>query len=211
MAFPGKNCLVTISGTAASLSTATWVSADNLVYQAASTSEQGQPLEHDGGYTVSTTSGALSSTAYTLNRLNGSVIFATTAARNLTVVGNYLPTSAVASAHGFAFNLAAANADVTPFQNEWMKRIQTIKDLTGSLEDFHNDVSLGNRLASTEDPVALTIHVDSTSSYWSRFYAWLSGDDISAAVDGVVEGSVGFEGTADLDGRLVSFSTRGSG
>lgn len=210
-AYPGKNCLVTFSGTAASFSTGTWTSADDLVYQAAPSSEQGQPLKYNGTYVVSTTSGTLPSTAYSLNRLNGSVIFATTASRNLTVVGSYLPVDTVSEAHAFTVNLSAANNDVTRFQDDWVRRIQGLKDLTGTIEDFHSNISGLNRMASTEDPLAVSIHIASTASYDMRFYAFFSADDISSSVDGVVEGSFGFEGTADLENRLVSFSTRGSG
>lgn len=211
MAYAGKNAFVTISSTAVTLTAVATTSADGLVYQIASSSAQGEPFDPTAAITVAATSATLSSTAYTLNRLNGSVIFATTAARTITVSGSYLPTSAVSGAHGYAYTIAASNQDVTTFQASYISRIQGLKDVSGSLEDFHSTPAMAQILTSSSQPIAITFHASSTASFDARAWGYLSGDDISASVDGVVDGSVSFEGTADADSRVVTFTTRGSG
>lgn len=211
MPIAGKSTLVFLSATGVALTAAATTSADGKTFQVAATSQQGEPFDPLAAFSVATSSGgAVSSTAYTLYRLNGSVVFPTSSANAYTFTGTYLPTAQVANAHAFDYDISAANQDVTVLGSQWRSRIQTLLDVSGSLQDYHSTPEFARLVASSSQPVALTFYQASTASFDARCYGIINGDDISAAVDGVVDGSVGFEGTADLEGRVVTFTTRGT-
>lgn len=211
MAYAGKNALVTLSATGVALTAAATTSADGKVYQVASSSYQGEPFAPLSPFSVATSSGgAVSSTAYTVHRLNGSVVFPTSSANAYTFTGTVLPTASVAAAHGYSYSISADNQDATVFGNAWRSRIQAQKDMSGSVQDFHSAPAFAQILVSSSQPVAITFHASSTASFDTRCWGYLSGDDISGAADGIVDGSVSFEGTADIDGHMVTFTTRGT-
>lgn len=216
MAFAGKDALVKIAGAASSFTTAATTSADDRVYQLSSTTYQGLPFAPDVAITVQTSSGgAYSSTSYTLNRLNGSVIFATSASRGAcTVTGSYLPMSDAARAREYNISITGSNADATVFGKDWMVREQAQLDVTGSIGAFfssQHSTQLGEVLTSTaRQPTAIDIYHTSTAVFAMRLWALLANDGLDASVDGMIENGVEFEGAFDADDRIITFSTASS-
>ena len=114
MALAGKNSLVFLSDTGLTLTNAATTSADGKTFQVAATSAQGEPFDALASVTVATSSGGtVSSTAYTLYRPNGSVVFPTSSTNAYTISGTYLPTSQVANAHGFSYSITGENTQTT--------------------------------------------------------------------------------------------------
>lgn len=212
MAYAGKSAFVTLSGTGVTLTTAALVSADGLTFQMSASSQQGEPFAPTATITVFTSSaGTVGSSEYTLYRLNGSVVFSSSHAGSYNLTGTYLPTSTISNAHTFSYTISATNEDVTTFSATYRSRIQTVKDISGSIDVFW---SSGNAeallVASSSQPVALSFFDQSTSAFGVRAWAFVNQDDIAAAVDGVVDQSVGFEGTADVNQRTITTTTRGT-
>lgn len=211
MAYAGHKAYVTLSGTGVALSTAAMVAADGKTFQVSASSAQGEPFDPTASITVKSTSATLTSTQYTAYRLNGTIILNTSSTGSYTISTTYLPTSTVGNAHAFSYTVAASNLDVTTFDSVYRSRIQSVLDVSGSLDEFWSTGNARlNLAASSSQPVALSFYEQSTSSFGTRCWAYLSGDDISAAVDAVVDQSVGFEGTDDADKRVVTFTTRGT-
>lgn len=211
MAYAGKNSLVFISATGLALTAAATTSVDGLIFQVAATSQQGEPFDPLASLTVGTSSGGtVSSTAYTLHRLNGSVVFPTSSTNAYTITGTYLPTAQMANAHGFSYDVSAATEDVTVLGSAWRSRLQTIKDVSGSFDEYQDNMNRATQLTSSSQPVALTFFIASTASFDARVFGFLNAEDIKSSVDGVVDGSVSFEGSADVNGRVITFSTRGT-
>lgn len=211
MAYAGKNSLVFLSGSGLTLTSVATTAADGKTFQVAATSAQGEPFDPLAAISVATSSGgAVSSTAYTLYRLNGTVVFPTSSTNAYTISGTYLPTAQVANAHGFSYDVSAATAETTVLGSAWKSRIQTVKDVSGSIDEYQDNANRATAVTSSSQPVAITFFIASTASFDARAFGFLSAHDLQSAVDGVVDGSVGFEGSADLNGRVITFSTRGT-
>lgn len=211
MAYAGRKAYITLSGTGVALSTAALTSANGLTFQVSASSAQGEPFDATASVTVKSTSATLSSTAYSVHRLNGSIVLNTSSTGSYTISTTYLPTSTITNAHAFQYTIAATNVDVTTLDSVYRSRIQSVKDVTGSLDEFWASGNARAQLvASTSQPVAVSFFDQSTSSFGVRCWAIVNQDDVQAAVDGVVDQSIGFEGTADADGRVISLSTRGT-
>ena len=212
MARAGKNSLVFVSATGKTLTAVATTAADGLTFQVAATSAQGEPFDPLASLTVATSSGGtVSSTGYTLYRPNGSVVFPTSSTNAYTITGTYLPTAQIAAAHGFFYKITADVADVSVLGAAWRSKLQTKLDVSGSVDDYHTDLTLGNLVTSSSQPICLTFYQASTASFDARAYGFLDADAIKSAVDGVVDGTVSFSGSADANGRAISFSTRGAG
>lgn len=216
MAWAGKDALVKLAGAASSFDSAATTSADDRVYQLASTTYQGMPFAPNASIVVKTSSGGTyASTTYTLNRLNGSVIFATSAARGAaTVTGSYIPMNTAARAREYNVSISGSNADTSVFGSEWTAREQTQLDITGSVGAFfssQHSTQVGEALTSTARmPTAIEVYHVSTAAFAMRFWALLAGDSLDASPDAMIESGIEFEGTADADDRVVTFSTASS-
>jgi hypothetical protein len=211
MPLAGKNSLVFLSATGITFATAATTAADGKTYQVAATSFQGEPFDPLASVTVQTSSGGtVSTTGYTLYRPNGTVVFPTSSTNAYTISGTYLPTAVIANAHGFTYQVTADVADVTVLGSAWRSKIQTLLDVSGSVDDFHLSSTYATLVASSSQPVAMTFFQASTVSFDARVYGYLTADSLKSSVDGIVDGSVSFEGSADLNGRTVTFTTRGT-
>lgn len=210
MARAGNKALVFLSGTGETMTAEATTGADGKTFQIAATSWQGHPWDANGSITVATSSGTVSSTGYTLYRLNGTVVAPTSSTKAYTVSATVLPMAQVSNGHGFTYSITRDNLDATVLGSSWRTRIVGPKNMTAEVQDFHDTLAIGNVLASTENPVSLAFHVSSSQAFDTRMWALLSADSVAAAVDGVVDGAVSFEGAADADGRMVTFTTRGT-
>lgn len=205
----GKKALVKVSGTAVAFSSEATTSADGKTYQISSTTIQGVPWHPTTTLTVNATSGAAGD-AYSVYRLNGTVVFNTSATRTITISGDYLPVSNAAEAHEFDVSLAADNLDDSAFQDTYRSRVRGIKDVTGSFTAHYVDQTYIDVLTSSSEVVVFEMHDSTSGTFALRSWARLSGYENAASIDELLQETVNFEGAADVNGNLVSFSTSGA-
>lgn len=205
----GKNALVKVSGTAVAFSSQATTSADGKTYQLSSTSLQGVPWHPTTTLTVNATSGAAGDT-YSVYRLNGTVVFNTSATRTITISGDYLPMSNAAEAHEYNLSLSADLLDDSAFQDTYRSRVMGIKDVSGSFTAHYVDQTYIDVLTSSSEVVVMEFHDSTSGTYFARAWGRLSGWENAATIGELLEETVNFEGAADTNGNLVSFSTAGA-
>lgn len=208
MAIAGKKALVKVSGSAVAFTNEPTTADETLkVFQI--TDQTKRVWDRKSNITVeeSTDNGTTWSAAsgYSLDRLAGKVIFATAqaAGTQIRVSGSYLPLSIAAECKEYSYSLQGDNQDASSFGADFIKRKQGLKDISGSLSQWYVDTYFKDALTSGE-PIVLEIYADSSANYDFRVWALLAKDEISSAVDGLIEAKVEFEGTADIDGRVIS-------
>lgn len=146
--------------------------------------------------------------SFTLNRLTGQVIFDTVdITRDITVSGEFHTMSVLAEASEFTYTIEASNEDTTFFGERWMNRTQALKDFTGSTSQFDEiDRTMFDNLDSGTTFVIEFFHDRTLGNTEWDLRAWIliSTDEFSAAVDGVQQQSIDFEGNTDADERIIS-------
>lgn len=143
--------------------------------------------------------------SYTVDRLTGRITFTSAVVRTITVTGSYLPVSTIGCAYEYSWNLTADNVDSTCFENEFMRREQALKDLEADLSKFYDINHYFIDLLMADGDYVLEFYSNASSSPDIRAWTKISSDNPSAAVDGLVEESISFEGTTDADNRCASF------
>lgn len=144
--------------------------------------------------------------SYTTNRLTGKITFASVDAGRgaVRVSGSYLPMTKVAEAFEFTLSISATNGDTTEFEDDFMTRIQLLKDVTGTITRFETSTNLF--FDFLDDGTIFVLEFFTNASVAADFKAWvlLSTDDKTTAVNAVIENSLNFEGTKDVDGTVIS-------
>lgn len=143
---------------------------------------------------------------YTVNRLAGAVVFAAAQAAGVVIqlAGQYLPLSVAGEAKEFSYTLSSINSDASRFGDSFVRRDATLKDASGSLSQWTVDRYFQTALTAG-NPVILDFYSDATDATPDlRAWALISSSEMSAAVDGLQETSVEWEGTFDAEGRVVS-------
>lgn len=157
----------------------------------------------DGG----TTWNAVDPTTYTLNRLTGTVLFDSTLASGdkVRVSGQSLPMSKAAEAYEYKYKIEAYNQDQHEFGQVYTKKVQGLKDVSGSITRWYQTNSFFYDALNNGDVVVLEFYSDSSADVPDlKSWAVLSGDKPSVKVDGLVEEEIDFEGTQDRDGKVVA-------
>jgi hypothetical protein len=202
-AIAGKKAKVMLTGTGISMTAEATTTTDNKNYQITNTvkrilSQTGTVVVKNGGTPV--TAGT-----YTLNRLNGTVTFATATARTITIDATYLPTVELINAFDCSYTIEADNQDVTVFGKNYILREQGLLDFSGSLSQYTIDSTYQN-LLTAGNPVVLEISSNRDSAYDIRAWVILASVEESGSVDGIVEESIEFEGTTDADKRCLTLT-----
>lgn len=177
------------------------------------TNENMRVLQPDGTYTVerSTDAGAtweaIPTDAYILNRLMGEIILDTAepTENSIRISGSYLPLANVAQASEYTYTLEANNETKPTFQNAWQQRIQTNKDITGSLSQWYEIDSLFWSALNEDRLVVLDFYADGNADFDVRCWAIMESSEISGAPDGLMEEGIDFSGTGDQEERVVVF------
>lgn len=144
-------------------------------------------------------------TGFTIDRLTGRIIFDTSDVRNITVNGEYLPMAAEVNAYEYTYTLNGSNEDATVFDSEFVQREQTLKDITASISRFYSiEREYLNQLLQDGDMI-IDFYSSPTQQPDIRARVKVSTDEVSGAVDGLIEESIELEGTADKEGRVVTF------
>ena len=136
---------------------------------------------------------------YTVNKLNGTITFATADALRgeVTVTGNYLPMSTATYAHDFSYARGVELMDVTAFLATHYKRLPGTKFASGTLSQFDmTDTYYADALVAG-DPVVVEFVSDSGTDP-IRVWALLESDEISAAIDNPQDEVVSFISTDEL-------------
>lgn len=207
LALAGKRALIRGSEEAVTLLNAELSTVDDQTYTF--DNELVEALDPTADITVYE-AGTPTTEEFEVNRLTATITFEEVDANrgNITADIEYLPLSQIAQANEYDYSLSADNADISAFGDEYVEREQTLLDVTGSLsrwfelDDYFEDLLLDDEILLIE----FYSFYDEQEENEPDLKAWvlLDTDDISAVVDGVVEQSVDFEGTHDIDNRTVS-------
>lgn len=210
------NTTVKVSGTSTAFTNAACTGAGTS-WQISDTSKQVfdpavTPTWSDNGTPIS--SGDIASVDY----LTGSVVFTASKTGPITVSGSYLPLLTVSLAYSATVAPSADSLDVSVFGSQWRQKIQGLKTLALTLENYHlpsDDLDPGAGTRKFQDlfdnGTVVLIEVDPGglgAGNRVRAYGVLMTEDASAAIDGIVTNSVQFESTVvtAADGTKVSIA-----
>jgi hypothetical protein len=156
----------------------------------------------DGASTLDPVAGA----EYALDRLAGTVVFHTPQASGtvVQVSGEYLPLSVAAEAREFSYTLSGNSQEASRFGDAYTRRAQGLRDVTGSLSQWTTAERYFEDALTAGEPLVLEFYSQADGAPDLRVWAMVSSTDMKAAVDGLMETTVEWEGTPDADGRAVS-------
>jgi len=206
MATPGRKSLVKVAGSPLTMTNEAMTTSDNMTYQISDPAKRVWDPKAPITVEVSTDGETWSevTSGYKLNRLAGMVIFNTAQApeTQVRVSGQYLSVSTLGETYEYTYTIEADNQEATAFGDNWVKRKQGLLDVTAELSKFHVDLALFDAL-DADKTLVVEFYYDSSKT---PLRAWmkLASDEVSSAVDGLVEESLEFEGTQDADGRVIA-------
>lgn len=177
----GKDVVVQISGasTAFTKQSAT-AQAGNLIYIMDTAANR--VFDPDGTFLVYD-SDVLTVEPYTIDYIQGAVVFTTNATRTITVSGARLTMSTVATASAVSVNETCDLADVTPFGSTHKKRIAGLLSASGTLTEFDVTDTVFNDAIIAADFLILDIYEVSTAQP-KRYWAVFESSELQAAVEG---------------------------
>jgi hypothetical protein len=209
-AIQGRRGLVKVTGAATAFTgEATTRITANTVYQITNAAKR----IWDRSATITVKKDAVTQAAnlYTLNRLTGTVTFLADigGAAVVTVDGSYLPTSNAAEAKSFAYELMKDLLDSTSYDsatadNYHKRKDAGLENASGSLGQWSSVDRYFETALIAGDPVVVELWADRATAFDIRFWALLNKQQIQSAVDGLVGQTVEWEGTPDVDGRVIS-------
>jgi hypothetical protein len=119
--------------------------------------------------------------AYSLNRLNGLVTYASAISRVIKVSGDYLPMSTAAYANDMSRKTECDILEITQFGDSNKKRMPGLLSASGTLTNLDlTDTTYADALTAG-DPVVIEDRDYSTSEP-NRVWALLEGDELKAAI-----------------------------
>lgn len=202
MAIAGYKCLVKVSSAPLSLvDEPTTASADFKTYQI--TDPAKRVLHPTEAITVAVNATAVTS-GYTLDRLSGKVIFDTALLDTdvVTVSGLYLPLATAAEAYELSYTISATNSDRTRFQDAWTRRLQNQLDASGSFQQWYLTGSDMAEELMSGNPIVVEYQIDGQIDL--RAWALLSSTEPAAQAKEIQTENIQWEGTSDIDGRVIS-------
>jgi|GEM_PF-1237581 len=210
MAIAGRKALVRVSGAPVAISNeATTTDAGRRIFTI--TNAAYRVWDRNAAVSVTrspdgTTFTAVPATEYTVNRLAGTVTFAAAQAAGvqIRVSTSYLPLATAAEAKEFSYTFTGNNLDASTLGSAFVLRQQGQRDITGSLSMWTTADRTFEDALTADQPVVLEFYNDSGASADFRVWALVNSDEISAAVDGLAETAVEWEGTQDAEGRITS-------
>lgn len=124
------------------------------------------------------------STAYSLNRLNGTVTYADALSRVIKISGDYLPMTIAAYANQMTRNDVCELLDKTVFGDTHRKRTAGLKAASGALTNFYSADEVFTAALLAGEPIVLEDRPTSTDEP-NRTWALLESNEVAAAVDGL--------------------------
>lgn len=203
----GRNVSVRVSGAAVTFTGESTTSADDTVYQIDATAKRVWDraiavVVEDGGIAVDA-----STDPYAVNRLRGTITFASSGTRTITVSGSYLPFSVMAEGHDLELTCTGTNGDDTPFLAADITRQQLGRDCSGTIGRFYSTDTYLVDAFDAAVPVVVEFSPDRGTTPHFRAWALLNKSAFSGDVKAFIEESVTFDGTADADGRSHTWLT----
>jgi hypothetical protein len=143
---------------------------------------------------------------YRANRLAGAVVFGAVQPEGtmVRVGGAYLPLSVAAEAREFSYSLQGTSAEAPRFGESHVRRAPVLRDVTGSLAAWTTADRYFEDALTSGEPVVLEFFSDGDGEADLRAWARLASTEMRAAVDGLGETSVEWEGAPDAEGRSIS-------
>lgn len=151
---------------------------------------------------------AVSATLYTLDRLQGKVIFyaARDAGDVITITGKYLPMSMIAEAYEFTYTLEGSNEAKPTFASSWEKRWQASKDFSAELSEWY-DTSFNTFKSALDTGNIMVLEFIPDNGLGTvdlRAWVLVGSQEVSGSAGGLLEEAIEFNGTTDNEGRTVS-------
>jgi hypothetical protein len=136
---------------------------------------------------------------YTVSKLTGSVTFdSVDAGRVITVSGEYTVPTTVATAKDYTFNATADMHDNTAFQSAYRTFQPVLVTGTADLGRFYVADSTFQGMISTPEVKIIEYYPASDGDPF-RFFAVMNSNSISASVDGLIEETVSFNITTEVE------------
>lgn len=206
--YSGRQALIKASGTATTMTDEpmTNVASANTNYQITEASKR--IIAPYGAVVVEVNTVAASSALYTVNRLTGTVTFLTplTGSETVTITADYLPMSTIADASEWSLDISNNSEDASVLGDTWMKRDNTLGDVSGSLSRFHVDNTFITKLTA-QAVIVLEFYVQSSSIPEARAWALLTGVNTDPQATSLITEGMDFVGTIDKEGRSIAFLT----
>jgi len=204
-AIAGRKAAVKVSGAPVAFTgEATTKLVANTVYQITNAAKQ--TWDRALPITVKKDGVSQAATLYTLNRLTGTVTFLADigGAPVVTVDGSYLPLSLAAEAKQFNYDILAQLLEDSQFGDTDVTRVQGLQDVQGTIGRWYSvDTYFGDALVAGV-PVVIEFASNSAAGFDRRVWALLDKDGMNAAIAGLIDESVHFNGSPDADGRVLS-------
>ena len=123
-------------------------------------------------------------TAYILNRLNGTVTYPSALARTILISGNYLPMSTAAYANSASYSMNCDMLDKTKFGDAYKLRLAGHKYASGSLTQLDMADTYFEPALTASLPVVIE-YLTTSAGLPTRFWALLESAEVQAAIDGM--------------------------
>jgi hypothetical protein len=189
----GRLAVVKASGSAVTMTDEATTATGNQVYQITHAAKR--VLDRTAA-TVVKDDGAPTAEAYTLNRLNGTVTFVTQASRVITIDGEYLPMTVVATAYDYKYKRGVDLHDITAFLATHKARIAGQKWASGTLSQWDINDYFEDVLTAGE-PIVLEFRGQEEGEP-ERVWALLEGTEMAAAIKDPQKAVVTFVSTDEL-------------
>lgn len=159
----------------------------------------------DGGSPVS------ASDILSIDYLHGLVTFdpSYTVSGAVTFDASYLPLSQIADVYTASFSTSVMMLDDTVYEDAQISRKPGLKDISGSFSCYDEGATALSSLLEAGTVLYLTwMQTGSGSTPHLRARVLLESEDVSAAVDGLIESTYNFTGASlkSVEGRDVSWS-----
>jgi hypothetical protein len=212
-AISGHKAAVKVTSAAVTTSTnqaATLSSGDAVTLQINAVAQRhwdDSSTSHPKVYDHSVSTGtALSSTLYTINYVQGKVVFKAvrSTANTYMMDVQYVTASSWANANQWSMNVDQPILDATVFGSTWREGQPGLRTAGVSLGGFWNVAGVSTdanafEYIDTDTKVILELHPES-GEYMYEAYAWVTGDQVQASVDSLVGESIEFT----VDGPMYS-------
>lgn len=192
----GKDVIIKVSGSSVPFTKQTMnAESGNLLYLCAQTAYRS--FDPEGTFLVYDNN-VLTTEPYTIDYIQGGVVFTTNASRTITVSGAYLTMSTVATASSLSVNETCDLLDVTPFGNFYKKRISGMKSASGTITKFEvADSVFQDAILNAEFLILDVYHYSSEKP--RRYWVYFDSNELQAAVEGAQNNVLNWQSTQKFD------------